>query len=66
MKNKGIQNMKPAMLGLMPSNVWSAPKDILISLSNNPYSVVIVVTDEKVEIVYLFVQLAQQNIFHQK
>jgi hypothetical protein len=65
MKNKGIQNMKPAMLGL-PSNVWSAPKDILISLSNKPYSVVIVVTDEKVEIVYLFVQLAQQNNFHQK
>lgn len=50
MKSKDIQNMKQAMSGLS-SNVWSATKDILISLSNNPDNVVNISTDDKGEIV---------------
>ena len=67
MESKDIQNMKQAMSGLS-SNVWSATKDILISLSNNPDNVVNVTTDDKGEFVCIFssVQLAQQNKLYQK
>jgi hypothetical protein len=65
MKSKDIQNMKQAMSGLS-SNVWSATKDILISLSNNPDNVVNVSTDDKGEIVCIYVQLAQQKKLYQK
>lgn len=46
--------------------VWSATKDIHISLSNNPDNVVNVTTDDKGEIVCIFFQLAQQKKLYQK
>jgi hypothetical protein len=45
MKSKDAKNMKPAMSDL-PSNVWSGTNDI-ISLCNNPDSVIIAATDER-------------------
>ena len=65
MKSKDLQNMKQAMSGLS-SNVWSATKEILVSLSNNPDNTVNVTTNDKGEIICIFVQLADQKKLYQK